>query len=113
MGESITPAQRLRLRMSQLKRRPVTRFLSLPLLLAFLFFMGCASKIKLQESYDNGYAVGFRVAEQRFIKLEESYRKELGKLYSEIQAKNERLKAFNQLDEDGTLRGSRMPLELK
>ena len=67
----------------------------------------CASKQKIKDSYDKGHRAGYAQADGECIKLQKKIEKYLKKLQNELQIKEGRLRRFNQLNEDDSLRNSK------
>ena len=60
----------------------------------------CASKSQLQKARTEG----FTEADRQCLELQGRIQERIAQLKSDLAAKNERLRRFNQINEDGTLR---------
>ena len=65
-------------------------------ILSVFLIQGCTSKKLLIEKYNDGYASGLNVCQSTVVSLK-----------NELEIKNDRLKRFNQLNTDGSLRGTK------
>jgi hypothetical protein len=67
-------------------------------ILAFGLFSGCVSKTYHKRVVENAYTIGFTEADEECIELQRKIQSYVGPL-------QERLRRFNQLNDDGSLRG--------